>query len=152
TLNWSYDLLDRPEQLLVGRLGVFSGGWTRDAAEAICGTDRVDAPAMDNSLLSLVDNSLVSSSARDDAELRFDMLQTVREYALFRLIESGDLADIRGRHLAWYRSLADDAEPELVGPRQAAWVRRLEAEVANVRAAMSWSLEGGNLEAGLRIA
>jgi predicted ATPase len=152
TLDWSYELLDHSEQILFARLGVFSGGWTRDAAEAISATPDRDATSVDNTLLALVDNSLVGSRAGDDAELRFDMLKTVHEYAVFRLIESGDLADVRTRHLVWYRDLAEEAEPHLVGPLQAAWVRRLEEEAANLRAALSWSLESGDVESGLRIA
>jgi serine/threonine-protein kinase PknK len=152
TLDWSYELLDRAEQVVFARLGVFSGGWTRDAAAVICATGALDATSVDDALVSLVDNSLVGRRAGGDGELRFDMLQTVHEYAVFRLIESGDLADARARHLAWYRDLAEEAEPQLVGPHQAAWVGRLEAEAANLRAALSWSLESGDVESGLRIA
>jgi tetratricopeptide (TPR) repeat protein len=80
------------------------------------------------------------------------MLQTIQEYALYRLIESGEREELRRRHVEWYLALAEEAEPELLGPAQGAWVRRLEADAANLRAAMGWSLESGEVESGLRIA
>jgi predicted ATPase len=153
TLDWSYELLDRSEQLLFARLAVFAGGCTLDAAEAICaGPEDLDVALLQEGLVSLVDNGLLHGREAADGETRFGMLQTVREYARHRLIERGELADLRGRHVEWYLALAEEAEPELLGPAQAAWVKRLEADAANLRAAMDWSLERGEVEAGLRIA
>ncbi len=153
TLDWSYELLDRSQQLLFARLAVFAGGCTLDAAEAICvEPGDLDVALLQEGLASLVDNGLLHGREAADGETRFGMLQTVREYARHRLIERGELADLRGRHVEWYLALAEEAEPELLGPAQAAWVKRLEADAANLRAAMDWSLERGEVEAGLRIA
>jgi predicted ATPase/predicted Ser/Thr protein kinase len=153
TLDWSYELLERSEQVLFARLAVFRGGCTLDAAEALwVRPGDLDAALLQEGLASLVDNGLLLGRETADGELRFGMLQTVHEYALYRLIERGELDDLRGRHVEWYLALAEEAEPELLGPAQAAWVRRLEADAANLRAAMGWSLESGEVESGLRIA
>jgi tetratricopeptide (TPR) repeat protein len=80
------------------------------------------------------------------------MLQTIHEYALYRLVERGELEELRDRHAEHFRALVEEAETELVGPDQERWARRLEEETGNVRAALEWSLESGRLELGLRIA
>jgi predicted ATPase len=150
TLDWSYDLLEPEDRLVLARLSAFAGGCTLAAAEAICGGDgELDAY---NGVAALVDNGLLRSREGVGGEPWFELLQTVAEYARFRLIEHGELDAVRGRHAAWYLALAEEAEPELLGPRQAEWLARLDEEVANLRAALGWSLEGGDLTTGLRIA
>jgi serine/threonine-protein kinase PknK len=149
TLDWSYDLLEPSDRRLFARLSAFAGGCTLPAAEAVCGDGELDVYG---GVASLVDNGLLRSREGAGDEPWFEMLQTVAEYARFRLIEHGEVSDVRGRHAAWYLALAEQAEPELLGPRQGEWLARLDEEVANLRAALAWSLEGGDLETGLRLA
>jgi non-specific serine/threonine protein kinase len=153
TLDWSYELLDLPARALFARLGVFAGGCTLEAAESVCPNQAVlEAGAVADGLSLLVDEGLLRAGEGGDGEPRFDMLQTIHEYALYRLIEGGEREELRSRHAEWFLALAEEAEPELVGGGQAAWVARLEEQAANLRAAMAWSLESGRLELGLRIA
>ena len=140
TLEWSYALLDSGEQRLFARLGVFAGGFTLESAEAVCASELDD-------LASLVDNSLV----RPDGE-RFAMLETIREHACQKLAESGDENDARHAHPAHYLAFAEEAAPELTGPDQAAWLRQLDSDHDNLRAALRYSLEEGSGETALRLA
>jgi predicted ATPase/class 3 adenylate cyclase len=161
-IDWSYTLLDPDEQRLFAQLGVFSGGWNLEAAEAICGNWRLEigasedaqspisdlqSPILDN-LVSLVDKSLVKQTINADGEPRFKMLETIREYALERLAASGEEDHVRQRHARYYLTLAEDAEVKLRGPNQADWLQCLEIEHANLRAALGWSLAGGDRARG----
>jgi predicted ATPase/DNA-binding CsgD family transcriptional regulator len=139
-LDWSYGLLDPDEQRLFARLGVFAGGFTLQSAEAVCAT------SLDN-LGSLVDNSLVRRSGE-----RFAMLETIREYAGEKLAASGDEDEAQRAHSAHYLTFAEAAEPELTGPNQAAWLKQLESEHDNFRAALRYSLDAGSGETALRLA
>ncbi|MDQ2827502.1 MAG: tetratricopeptide repeat protein [Chloroflexota bacterium] len=151
-LTWSYDLLTPEEQALFRRLSVFVGGCTLNAAEAVC--VEPDNVAIDilGGLASLIDKSLLRPVDQQDAEPRQRMLETVREYALDLLEESGEAAELRARHAAHYLARAEEAEPELTGPEQAAWLDRLEREHNNLRAALRRSRDGGEVEVGLRLA
>ena len=159
TLDWSYDLLPKAGQTLLGRLAVFTGGCVLEAAEVVCVVDRPggrdplhgNADLLDG-ISSLIDHSLLREEERLPGEAAFSMPETVREYALARLAESGEADVLRERHAAYYRTLADAAEQELKGPRQAAWLHRLEAERDNLRAALLWAHERGQAEVGLRLA
>jgi tetratricopeptide (TPR) repeat protein len=150
-IAWSYDLLDAAERSLFRRLSAFVGGWTLAAAETVCdaagelGLDVVEGVA------ALVDRSLLRREDRTADEPRFGMLETIREYGLEQLEACGEAAEIRRRHAAHYLALAEAAEPELTGPRQAAWLDRLEAEHDNLRAALRWAVEQGEAELGLRL-
>jgi len=151
-LTWSYDLLTPEEQALFRRLSVFVGGCTLEAAEAVCvepGNLEIDVLG---GLASLIDKSLLRPVDQQDAEPRQRMLETVREYALDLLEESGEAADLRMRHAAYYLALAEEAEPKLTGPEQAAWLDRLEREHNNLRAALRRSRDGGKVKVGLRLA
>jgi predicted ATPase len=147
TIEWSYGLLEPSEQALFAELAVFVDGCTLEAAEAVC-----PAGGVLDGLQSLLDKSLLRRRDEADGEPRFGMLESIREYALYRLIQRGAVDELRGRHAEHYLALALEAEPELVAADQAAWVRHLTEEAGNLRAAMSWSLESGRLETGLRIA
>jgi tetratricopeptide (TPR) repeat protein len=136
TFDWSYDLLEPNAQQLFARLGVFSGGWTLDAAEAVC-----DA-TLEN-LGALVDESLVQQR-----DARFSMLEIVREYALERLDERDDL---RKRHLAYFVALAGEAEPELSRGDQTTWLARIEDEHDNIREALAFALETQDAASALRL-
>jgi predicted ATPase/DNA-binding NarL/FixJ family response regulator len=160
-VDWSYDLLSEEQRVLLRRLSVFAGGWTLEAAEAVCGFG-VLGPASTLELLSgLVDQSLLMAEEQGGAG-RFRLLETIRQHGAAKLQEAREEAVVRDRHRAWCLALAEQAEPALWGPEQGAWLERLDAEVDNVRAALAWSVEQGAAagpapsdtaaEAGLRLA
>jgi len=139
TLDWSFGLLDPDEQRIFARLAVFAGGFTLDSAEAVCAAGLDDVAA-------LVDNSLVRAEGE-----RFAMLETIREYAREKLQAGDDEHETRRSHAAHYLAFAETAVPELTGPNQAAWLRRLESEKDNLRAALRYSVDGDS-EDPLRLA
>lgn len=163
TIDWSYDLLDASERALFTQLAVFVGGWTLEAAEAVCGglgsAERSSplaggAPALLDALVSLLDKSMVVQVGRRNTgdEPRFGMLETLREYALECLLTSGMQALTQRRHAAYYQSLVECAEPALQGPQQGIWLDRLEQEHDNLRAALHWAHTHGEAEIVVRIA
>ena len=154
TLAWSYEMLEETERRLFGRLSVFAGGWTLEAAEAVGEGNGIERYEALDLLSGLVDKSLVvaEASGEEEGTLRYRMLEPVRQYARERLEESGEADSVRHQHAAWFLALAEEAEPELKGARREAWLERLETEHDNVRAALSWALEGGDAELGLRLA
>ncbi len=144
TLQWSYDLLDEREQRLFRRLAVFVGGCTLEAVEAICKALGEETVNVLDGVASLRDKSLVQQqSAQRDEEPRLMMLETIREYGLEALSTSGELECARRAHAQYYLWLSEEVEPKLGDPQQAMWLERLEREHDNLRAAMRWSLEGG---------
>ena len=147
-IEWSYDLLGAEEQALFTSLGVFVGGFTLDGAKAIAGDLELDVVA---GVESLLNNSLLRTEPMAAGEPRFGMLETIREYALERLAERGDGKAVRRRHAGFYLSLAEEAEPALLGPQQLTWLERLDAERDNLRAALTWATEEGEADVGLRI-
>jgi len=96
-------------------------------------------------LTQLVNKSLVQVAERD-GEARYHMLETIRQFAFDRLVEAAEMAQMRDRHLDYYCKLVEEARPHLIGPQQLKWFNRLEAEYANLRAVMEWSLEGKVLQ------
>ena len=149
TLDWSYDLLSVAERLLFARLAVFAGGWTLEAVEAVC--DVGDEAEVLQHLSALVNKSLVQQT-HIQHEPRFMMLETVREYALERLEESGESVVSRRQHAAYFLKLAEEEERASQGPLQRMWLDRLETEHDNLRAALSWSLTSqGDTEMGLQL-
>ncbi len=149
-IDWSYDLLNEGEKTWFRRLSVFVGGCTIQAAEAVCtATADLDLQALDP-LSSLVDKSLLSQKA--NGESRFSMLETIREYALERLAVSGEEPAVRRQHADFFVALAEEAESELLGPQQSAWLERLEREHGNLRAALRWSADSGEAIRGLHLA
>ena len=151
TIEWSYALLDEGEQLLFGRLAVFSGGRTLEAIEAICDAEG-DLP-MDafEGISSLLDKSLIRQEEGPDGEPRFVMLETVHEYAREKLGQSAEAEQIKRVHAEYFLTLAEEAFPELRGPDQLEWLERLEAEHDNMRAALSWASERKEAEVALRL-
>ncbi len=152
TMDWSYDLLGEKEQAVLRRLSVFAGGCTLEATEAVCSGDGVETPEVLDLLTQLVDKSLVIANTRE-GEARYRLLETVRQYAWNRLLESREAANIPRRHRDWYLAFAAQAEPELWGRDQGLWMDRLEADHDNLRAALDWTRthESGT-GAGLRLA
>jgi predicted ATPase/Tfp pilus assembly protein PilF len=149
-LDWSYELLTAGEQALLRRLSVFVGGFSLEAAEAVCGGDEIDAYEVLDRLGQLVDKSLVQVD-EPGSEGRYRMAETVRQYGLVKLRAAGEEAALRERHRDWYLALAEQAEPELEGPRQAEWLARLEAEHDNLRAALAWCVGRSEAVAGARL-
>jgi non-specific serine/threonine protein kinase len=159
TMDWSYHLLTEKQRLLFRRLSVFAGGFRLEAAEAVCSDMSSELPESKPSqpankleksdilslLTQLIDKSLVELEDLG-GERRYRMLEIIREYAQHRLIEQAESAAsiIKARHRDWYLMLAEQGERELLGVRQAFWLRRLEDEYDNFRAALRWSLETEN--------
>ena len=158
-LDWSCDLLNDSEQILLRRLSVFAGGWTLDAAETVCTGEGLATAQVLDLLSSLTDKSLVlfepadrSLGAEEGASSRYRLLETVRQYAAERLTASGEADRVRFRHRNCFLTLAEDAEPQLSGVVQKEWLDRLEAEHSNLRAALAWcEREPNGVQAGLRL-
>ncbi|MBA3476949.1 MAG: XRE family transcriptional regulator, partial [Lautropia sp.] len=147
-IDWSYQLLTPSEQQLFARLGVFVGGCTLEAAEAVC-QEQSDQDILDG-IQSLIDKSMLHR--KDDAdEASFTMLETMREYALEQLAASGQEDVLRCRHAEYYREFAEAAEPALRSAQQVAWGSRLEREHDNLRAALRWFISQGDADQGLRM-
>ncbi|HET9494582.1 MAG TPA: NB-ARC domain-containing protein, partial [Chloroflexia bacterium] len=164
-IEWSYDLLDPHEQRLFRRLSAFAGGCTLEAVEAVCnargdlGVDSLEGVTalMDKSLL----REQAGSAAQDEGRSpRFWMLETIREYALEQLGESGEEDDLRARHAAYFLALAEQAAAEILVTQQARWFARLDDEYDNMRAALRWATDRNGsraaqeerTEVGLRLA
>ena len=148
-IDWSYNLLSEPERMLLRRLAVFAGGWSLEAAEAVCAGDGVEPSEILDLLTQLVDKSLVIGETQG-AIARYRLLETVRQYGLDRLLEGGEVYEIRSRHRDWYLALAEQAKPEWSEADRNVWLRRLETEHDNLRTALAWSLEE-NADVGLRL-
>ncbi|HEX6555610.1 MAG TPA: LuxR C-terminal-related transcriptional regulator [Ktedonobacteraceae bacterium] len=152
TISWSYDLLNAQEQRCFRRLAIFVGGCTLEAAEAVCsGTSDLSLPIMDL-VASLLDKSLLQHSDRAGDEPRLLMLETIREYALERLVDSGELVATEETHARYYLALAEQSEPELFGHQQRLWMDRLTWDAENLRAALQWSQTHQRKEQLLRLA
>ena len=150
TMDWSYGLLEEAERVVLRRLAVFAGGWKLGAAEAICGGAGLRGEVLDL-LAGLVDKSLVVA-AWQGRPGHYNMLETVRQYALERLKESGDEASLRQAHADYFLALAEQAEPELFSPEQNTWLARLEEEHDNLRAAFTRLRRQDDPQPGLRLA
>jgi predicted ATPase/class 3 adenylate cyclase len=153
TMDWSFELLSERERAVLRRLAVFAGGATLEAAEAICGSEPVEAADVLDMLTRLVDRSLVMADASGE-ESRFRLLETVREYGRERLVAAGDAGPTLRAHRDWYLALVEEAAAGFFhGPPQATWIARLDREHDNLRAALAWSHDQpGERETGLRIA
>jgi non-specific serine/threonine protein kinase len=152
TIQWSHDLLAPREQEFLRRLAPFVGGWSLEGATAVVEENGDEFETLDLLTL-LVDKSLVVVDRTDPERPRYRLLESVREFALERLEESGESAAVRDRHLDYYLGLAERSEDELVGPNQGAWFEVLEAENENLLAALSWcGKTAGGGEKGLRLA
>ncbi|MFG1949196.1 BTAD domain-containing putative transcriptional regulator [Nonomuraea sp. NPDC048826] len=136
---WSWDLLDEDEQRMAGRLTVFAGGATAEAAERVCGLP-------EELLFSLAEKSLVEA-----VDGRYRMLETIRAFCAERLEEAGETEAVREAHAAYYLDLATAADGRLRGAEQLEWLARLDAESDELTAAVRWSTESGRLGTALRL-
>lgn len=135
SIDWSYNLLEIAERVLLRRLAVFAGGWTLEAAESVCSGGDVDRDAVVDLLTHLVDKSLVQF---DRKAARYRLLETVRQYAAELLAASGDSDEVRTRHLRHFVAFAEHARSEIAGPAQGLWLTRLDVERENLLTAHAW--------------
>src|SRR5215218_3459293 len=150
SIEWSHALLAEPDRVVLHRLAVFAGGFGLEAARAVAGGGAVARGDVLSALRRLVDKSLVIAEERD-SEARYRLLETIRQYAADRLVEAGEAAATRDRHLAWSLAFAAALEPELRRDLDA-WRTRLEREHDNLRAALDWGLAAPDPEHGRRLA
>ncbi len=152
TLDWGYRLLAEPQQRLLRRLAPFAGGWSLEAAEAICGDGAAGggADAVLGGLAALVERSLVQVEEHGGA-VRYRLLETTRQYAFERLRASGEDEALGARHARHFLTFAEEAAPELHGPRQTCWFEQLDRQGDNLRAALGWSIAHGDGDGALRL-
>jgi predicted ATPase/class 3 adenylate cyclase len=151
TIDWSHELLTDVERALFRRLSVFAGGFGLEAAEAVCAGADLDREDVVDVLSRLVDKSLVTSGDRSGGRTRYRILETIREYARERLGEASESPGIQRRHAQYYLRLAEQGEGALRGGGQSEWLRRLDQELDNFRAALVWAQEE-DPALGLRLA
>lgn len=151
-IDWSYQSLNESEQRALRQLAVFSGGWTIDGAEAVLGADE----AMDG-LMGLVNKSLVNVEEQENGShsptgesLRYRYLETIRQYAMEKLLESGETVDARNRHLDYMHQLAERSERKMFGEESVGWLDQMVVEHDNLRAALEWALSN-DLEKALNM-
>jgi predicted ATPase/class 3 adenylate cyclase/DNA-binding CsgD family transcriptional regulator len=150
SMQWSHELLSEGERMLLRRLSVFVGGWTLDAAEEVCAGDGIDPYEVLELLAGLVDKSLVTT-VEAGPQMRYGLLETVRQYAAKRLGEAGEVETVRNRHCDFFLGLAEQAEPELAAAGGPAWLATLEQEHDNLRAILEWAEVTGADQAFLRL-
>jgi predicted ATPase/class 3 adenylate cyclase len=150
-IGWSYELLSERERLVFRRLTCLAGGSTLEAATAVCDPDGDVGLDMLESIATLVDVSLVRA-VTGEADARFDMLQTVREFGAERLEAEDDRMATQRRHACWFLELAEEAERYFRGPEIVQWLQTLETEHDNLRAALGWALASDEGDIALRVA
>ena len=151
TIDWSHGLLDESERKLFRRLSAFVGGCTLEAVEAVCNTSRDLGMDLFEGLSSLVHKNLVQRVDRAEAEPRFAMLETIREYALELLNGSGEESAVRRSHAAYCLVVAEEGNPELSPADRARWLAQCDVEIDNFRSALDWLFQTLDLEWGLRL-
>jgi predicted ATPase/class 3 adenylate cyclase len=152
TIEWSYDLLAPPEQELFARLSPFVDGCRIEAAEQVSDPEEALGIDMLDGLDSLVEKNLLRQRTDPDDEPRYWMLETIREYALDRLADSGDRDDAYSRHAHYYLDLAQRAKPHLTSEKQLVWLGRIHSELDNLRLAFRWFAESGSADETVRLA
>jgi predicted ATPase/class 3 adenylate cyclase len=166
-IDWSFGLISEPERVIFRRLAVFMGGWTLDAAEAVCGDAdpslsplvkggrrEVDGAALSplssgwvgevdvlDLLTHLVDKSLVVAKSDDQQGMRYRMLETIRQYAREKLVQSDEMERLRDAHLAYFCDWVQEAQPKMQTRDRAAWFTKFDAEYDNLRSAITWALD-----------
>jgi predicted ATPase len=152
TLDWSYELLCERERKVFGRLSVFVGGWALEASEAVVSGGGIEETEVLELLSGLVEKSLVVAEPTADGGVRYRLLDPIRQYALEKLEQSGELGDVRRAHAEYFLAVAEEVEPQLIGPHEAERFGRLVEELDNFRAALSWASIHGKAELSLRLA
>lgn len=158
TLDWSYELLRAPEKRLFGRLSVFAGGFSLEAAEAVSGGGEEGRGNAEDVLVflgNLVEHSLVMATLAEGDEMRYRMLEPVRQYARGKLEEGGERETVLRRHAGFFLAMAEGGPPELVVGEEREWeewLGRLEEAHDNLRAALDWAVQSQDAELGARMA
>jgi predicted ATPase/DNA-binding winged helix-turn-helix (wHTH) protein len=150
-IDWSHGLLNEGEQKLFRRFSVLAGGCTLEAAEAVCNTQQDLGVDLFEGLSSLVDKNLIQRMDRAQAEPRFAMLETIREYAFECLVDSDEQPATRRAHAAYCLVLAEEGNPELSAADRSGWLAHCDAEIDNFRFALDWLFEIQDLDWGLRL-
>jgi predicted ATPase/class 3 adenylate cyclase len=150
-IDWSYGLLSDLERAVFCRLSIFAGGFSLEAAEAVTTGPGLDPGDILDLVANLAAKSLVVVTEQGDSQ-RYRLLETIRAYAADKVSGTGEQADLRGRHLAWFLDLAELAEPQLAGPGRGRLMRSLETDQENFRRALDHSVETGAVDRGLRLA
>jgi predicted ATPase/Tfp pilus assembly protein PilF/transcriptional regulator with XRE-family HTH domain len=151
TIQWSYDLLDEPERWLFRQLAVFRGRWTVETVEQVLGSRLPGTFDIEEMICLLLDKSLIQRSNDEDAEARFTMLETIREFGLTCLRATGELEESSDAHASYYLDYMERAASYLRGAQQKEWLTRLENEQENLRAALEWLIERQETDAALRL-
>lgn len=151
TMDWSYELLTTSEQRVLRRLAVFRGGFTLEAAEGVTAAEDLDESAILDVVLHLVDQSLVVPGERDGS-VRYRLYETVRQYALAKLAEKAEEEAVRDRHVSHFLEFAESAERAMRGPSETGWLLRIDADIDNLRVALSTSLGSAHPDQTVRIA
>lgn len=152
TIDWSYTLLQTPEQQLFARLAIFTGGSTFEAVEAICQLPDEQPIGILDRLQLLLANSLLRQTVGEEGVPRFSMLETIREYGMERLEASGEADALRERHAMYYLRFAEQAAPALAaGSAQATWFARVASELDNIRAVLGWAVKRYEASTALRL-
>jgi predicted ATPase len=154
TVDWSYSLLEENECVVFDRLGVFAGGFDARAAQAVCTGDAVEVWDVFDALTGLVAKSMVTAEEIADTSMRYQLLETLRQYARERIDETDEIDRWRSRHAAHYADVAEETFDGITGPDELTWRARLAADLDNIRAALNWSLDRGDqadVDYGLRI-
>jgi predicted ATPase/class 3 adenylate cyclase len=153
-IDWSYNLLPPVEQILFRQLAIFVGGWTLEAAESICSDESTSSEIKSNDILNLMEQLINKSLVireETQSESRYRMLETMRQYANEKLVESGKSDALRDHHLYYFLNLAETAAPHLIRPEQLEWLAQLDADYENLRAALEWALNKEIAEPSLRL-
>ncbi|MFC7646495.1 ATP-binding protein [Streptosporangium lutulentum] len=149
-IDWSWELLTGTERVVLRRLAVHADGCTLEAAEAVCAGDDVGVPEVLDTLARLVDRSLVVV-VHDAQGPRYRLLESVAAYCVERMQEAGEFERVRRRHHHYYTGIVEKAEPHLYGSGQRQWLRRLDAEAANIRGALDSMVRDGDRDRALRL-
>jgi len=151
TIDWSYNLLEAKERLLLHRLAVFAGGFTLEAAEVVCAGEGLERHEVLDLLTMLVNKSLVVANRKQGEETRYQLLETVRQYAREKLLAAGESQWLSNQHCDYYVWLAEQAEPQLRSAGRIVWTHKLIIEQHNTHQALEWAFSQGDPHAGLRI-
>jgi predicted ATPase/class 3 adenylate cyclase len=147
-IAWSHDMLDAGDRAIFAALSTFVSGASLDAIEAVCSEPDLD---VFECLESLVDKSLVRREEQVEGDIRFGMLETIREFARERLAETGREPEVRRRHAGWYLDLAERVQPQIMGAEKGRWLDLLDVEHDNLRAAIGWAMDAGEVETAMRL-